>query len=96
MPHEEEGGGGPSAETAHHTTNRTGHHHVTGFSYHIAPCRQWGRGADAWRDGFRRGAQDALRLAAREIDDSHAWSVLSRLAARYTAPDDYELAGGGS
>jgi hypothetical protein len=42
----------------------------------------------AWRQGFAFGFRDALRLAAREVDDPAVWLVLSRLA------DEYELAGG--
>ncbi len=50
------------------------------------------RCAPAWREGFGAGFRDALRLAAREIDDPHAWAVLDRLADRYRS--DYRLAGG--
>jgi hypothetical protein len=57
-----------------------------------AATRQCRRNSGAWlfRDGFRRGAIDALRLAARRIDDPHALVVLDGLA------DRYELAGGDS
>jgi hypothetical protein len=41
-----------------------------------------GRHADAWREGFGYGFRDALRLAAREIDDPAVWLVLDRLAER--------------
>ena len=59
-------------------------------------CRRMiGRYAHAWRNGFARGAVDALRLAARELDDPDVWVVLVRLADRYDDPDDYELCGGG-
>jgi hypothetical protein len=43
--------------------------------------------ADSWRYGFGSGFRDALRLAAREIDDPAAREVLDRLA------DQYYLAG---
>jgi hypothetical protein len=55
-------------------------------------------GAMLWRDGFRRGALDALRLAARGVDDPDVWVVLDELAERYalaegevTDHDDYGL-----
>jgi hypothetical protein len=38
---------------------------------------------DIWRSGFGAGFRDALRLAAREIDEPAVWSVLSELADRY-------------
>jgi hypothetical protein len=38
---------------------------------------------DPWRAAFRRGAIDALRLAARRIDDPHTWMVLSELRECY-------------
>ena len=47
--------------------------------------------ADHWRDAFRRGALDALRLAGREVDCPHAWGALERIAARYES-DDYGVA----
>jgi hypothetical protein len=43
--------------------------------------------AESWRYGFGLGFRDALRLAAREIDDPAARAVLDRLA------DQYYLAG---
>jgi hypothetical protein len=46
-----------------------------------------GRYAQAWRCGFGAGFADALRLAARRIDDPHVWATLSTLA------DEFELAG---
>lgn len=39
--------------------------------------------AEAFRDGYRRGAADALRLAARRIDDPYIWLVLDELASEY-------------
>jgi hypothetical protein len=55
-----------------------------------------GRHSDAWREGFAYGFRDALRLAARELDDPHAWLVLHRLVDRYDLDDDgYELCSGG-
>lgn len=47
-----------------------------------APRRQCGRYADAWREGFAVGFQDALRLAARELPPE-TWAVLEQLAQRY-------------
>jgi hypothetical protein len=48
-----------------------------------------GRYAAGWRHGFTAGARDALRLAAREINDPHVWGILERLAADYDlAADD--------
>lgn len=60
-------------------------------------CRRTiGRPAHLWRDGFRRGAVDALRLVGREIPDPAVRVVLSRLAERYDRdPDEYDLCGGG-
>ncbi len=52
-----------------------------------AAPRQCGRYADAWRWGFGHGFRDALRLAARRIDDPRVWMVLDELAS------DYDLAG---
>lgn len=49
--------------------------------------RQCGRYGTGWREGFTAGAVDALRLAARRIDDPHVWRVLDELAS------DYDLAG---
>jgi hypothetical protein len=49
------------------------------------------RPTDLWRDEFRRGAVDALRLACREIGDPDVWLVLERLADYYNR-DDYGLA----
>jgi hypothetical protein len=59
-----------------------------------APRRQRQRNpaGHVFRDGFRRGALDALRVAAREVDDPHMWVVLDRLAERYDDPDEYGLA----
>ena len=48
----------------------------------ITSQRHW-RFADPWQAVFRRGAVDALRQAARELDDPHAWAVLDKLAERY-------------
>jgi hypothetical protein len=66
------------------------------YARHDSPPRRQcsrnivGRYASGWRDGFRRGAVDALRVAAREIPDPQAWVVLDRLA------EAYELAAGDS
>jgi hypothetical protein len=53
------------------------------FSDSTVPPRQCGRYDEAWREGFRRGAIDALRLAARLVDDPHTWMVLSELNEWY-------------
>jgi hypothetical protein len=52
-------------------------------SHYITGRRHIGLYASGWRDGFSAGAADALRLAAREIDDPHAWAMLDRPADRY-------------
>ena len=45
--------------------------------------------AHEWRQVFSRGALDALRCAAREIDDPRFWPALDRLAEQYElAADD--------
>jgi hypothetical protein len=62
------------------TPPNTAKHHQGGYRH--------SSGADLWRDGFGCGFRDALRLAARRIDDPAVWVVLDRLA------DDYDLAGG--
>jgi hypothetical protein len=46
--------------------------------------------ASGFQEAFRRGAQDALRLAGREINDPDVWAVLDQIAERY------ELAAGDS
>ena len=48
------------------------------------------RYADSWQAVFRRGWRDALRCAAREIDDADALGVLARMADEYslTAADE--------
>ena len=68
---------------------RIGSHQTTthGNGSHRAPVCCGGR-AHFGRDGFRRGAVDALRVACREIPDPDVWAVLHRIAERY------ELAGG--
>lgn len=47
-----------------------------------------GRYGDVWRQGFGCGFRDALRVAARRVDDPAVWLMLSRLA------DEYDLAAG--
>jgi hypothetical protein len=55
-----------------------------------------GRPAQLWRAGFACGAVDALRLAAREIDDPHVRALLDRLAEYYDRDsDEYDICGGG-
>ncbi len=56
--------------------------HQPAPAYSRSP-RQCGRDADVWQEGFRRGAIDALRLAARRVDDPHVWMVLSELTECY-------------
>lgn len=70
----------PNQHSAADTTT-TSHRQATGYCHSngIPPLRP----ADLFREGFRRGAIDALRLAMREPDDPAAWLVLSRLADRY-------------
>jgi hypothetical protein len=46
------------------------------------------RGADLYREGFARGARDALRVAARQLPPE-TWPVLDALANEY----EYDLAG---
>lgn len=83
---------GPSAHQPRGTANTphmTSHRQTAGYCHPNVgiPLR---RPADLFREGFRRGAVDALRLAMREIDDPAVWRVLTELANRY------ELAGGDS
>jgi hypothetical protein len=47
-----------------------------------APVERW-RYADAWREGFRRSALDALRQAQSRIEDTDTWLTLAQLADRY-------------
>jgi hypothetical protein len=69
---------------------------TTNRLHDIATPRQCRRNAPAglrasgFKEGFKRGALDALRLASREIDDPDVWLVLARLAERYS--EDYGLA----
>jgi hypothetical protein len=65
---------------------------VTDHLHNNAQPRQCGRHADTFRWGYGRGFKDALRIAAREVDDPHVWPVLDRLADRYGGPDQYGLA----
>jgi hypothetical protein len=81
-----EGGCGLTPETASHhqhsrpaLTKTSSHHHDN------SPLQYLGRYALGWRHGFRAGAADALRLAARRLPPE-AWNVLDKLA------DAYELA----
>jgi hypothetical protein len=52
----------------------------------ITGRRRVGLYASGWRDGFKAGAVDALRLAGRRLP-VEAWNILDDLA------DAYELAG---
>jgi hypothetical protein len=85
---------GPTGSSGHPTTPTKSNDSATGRQRRRGATV--GRCAYAWREGFTRGALDALRVAQREIDDPNLWLLLSRLADRYGDPDDYELAGGGS
>lgn len=81
----EERGGAPTPESARHHQRQP----LTKEDQHRQfnrPGRQCGRHADTFRWGFAHGFKDALRLAAREIDDPDVWAVLDRIA------DQYELA----
>jgi hypothetical protein len=77
------------ASARHHHHQITGHH--PGMFDSTARRPHLGRCAHAWREGFGAGFRDALRLAAREIDDPHAWAMLDRLADRYRS--DHGLCG---
>jgi hypothetical protein len=61
-----------------------------GPAFVIAPghSAQGGLYARGWREGFARGAADVARVAAREIDDLHALTILDRLAQQYQLPGD--------
>jgi hypothetical protein len=101
MPPDNEVGPRGNPEGTDNTTPTTSKHHQAGYPHSNRGWRQcrcntrFHRHADAWREGFRRGAIDALRVAAREIDDPAAWAVLVQLCDRYD-PDGYELVGGAS
>jgi hypothetical protein len=77
---------------------RAGHHHRQSFTkaqplssdQHLqgnAAPRHIGRYANGWRDGFRAGAADALRVAGRRLP-AETWHIIEALA------DQYELAAG--
>jgi hypothetical protein len=76
----------PDQKVADGTTNRANRTAPTRRCGGNAPV---GRRACVFREGFRRGALDALRVAQREINDPAVWVTLSRLADRYDRdPDD--------
>lgn len=74
------------------TTEQSPHRRTSDSTAAVRQCRYnapVGRRASVFREGFRRGALDALRVAHREINDPAVWVVLSRLADRYDRdPDD--------
>ncbi len=84
--------GRPTPETAH-TLNKQ-HDNKIHLSADPRQCRgnTVGRYADAWQEGFRRGAIDALRLTARRVDDPWVWLVLSELTKWYEDRDNWGLA----
>jgi hypothetical protein len=53
-----------------------------------ASRRQCGRDADVWRDGFGYGFRDALRCAARRVEDPAVLATLSELAEQYELASD--------
>jgi hypothetical protein len=78
---------GTAATTPKTTSTTTTKPGYPQFSRVGRQCRcntpvRW-RYADDWRAVFRRGALDALRRAAREVDDPAVWVVLDRLADEY-------------
>ncbi len=75
---------GDTANTSHTSP----HQEAEGFSHGSSTGPQRRRHGDVWREGYAYGFRGALRLAARELDDPHAWAVLDELA------DRYDLAGG--
>jgi hypothetical protein len=86
-----EGEGAHTPADARHRHHQTTGYHTSGIAHRSTRRRHIGLYASGWRDGFSAGAVDALRLAAREIDDPHLWCVLDRLADRYRS--DYGLCG---
>jgi hypothetical protein len=84
-----ERGGGPDA-----TSGTASHHHRQSIitkdqqSQRNAAPPHAGGFAGAWRQGFGRGALDALRCAARRTDDPQVWLMLAQLADEYTVIGD--------
>ena len=62
---------------------------LAGNARHFAASRRivrtcpTGGYAHAWRHGFSHGFHDALRLAARRVNDPHVLAALARLADEY-------------
>jgi hypothetical protein len=81
-----EGGGAHIPADADHHHPITARHHPNGTFNANTRRSHIGRYASGWRDGFRAGAADALRLAARLLP-AETWHTLTRLA------DEYDLAG---
>jgi hypothetical protein len=82
-----DGEGGPKPanveESPNSSTNTTSRRQATGCCHSAGSTPAW-RYAHAWREGFCYGFRDALRLAAREINDPEVWVVLTRIAESYT------------
>ena len=77
--------GAPTPEGANHHQHQS---QSKGQYQQDSPApRRLGSYAQAWRQGFGRGFQDALRIAARRTDDPQVWTLLSQLA------DEFSLAG---
>ena len=80
-PPDKRGGASTPGSADHHRQSLTRNQHT---QPNAAP-QHMGRYACGWREGFKAGAIDALRLAARRLPPQ-AWNVLDDLA------DAYELA----
>ena len=92
----DERGGAPTPESASHHLRRQSLIEDQ-HPQRNAPTRQCrgntvGRYASGWRAGFSAGAIDALRLAARRIDDPYVWLVLDELRECYET-EQWGLAG---
>jgi hypothetical protein len=89
----QERGGGPTPETANHPNTNTSHRQATGYSHSRGAGRQCRRNSGGWlfRDGFRRGALDALRLMGRRCHCLHCAAEVEKLVEYYSGGDDYEL-----
>jgi hypothetical protein len=62
----------------------TSHRQAAGTSHPSVRRPHIGRYACGWRDGFRAGAADALRVAGRRLPAEH-WHVVEALADAYEA-----------
>ena len=84
-----EGPPGKERPGAHHNAGpirKSGPHqdHQPASAYY--KCRNFGRYAVAWREGFGAGFRDGLRLAARRLPPE-TWGTLEALV------DEHDLAG---